>query len=137
MLLDLIKPIKLLSGSHADTAKTGRGCFMNVIAYLNGEPEITDRSTCVCVVVRPVAIWINDYLIDWEREIWLPFIERAIGSATIDQRELVRRAARAVKMAEEMREIACADASAAAYADEAATAAAKAAAAKDAAKVAA
>ena len=30
-----IEPIKLLSGSHANTAKTGSGCFMNVIAYLN------------------------------------------------------------------------------------------------------
>ena len=126
MLLDVFKPIKLLSGSHADIAKTGQGCFMNVIAYLNGEPQITDQSTCVCVVVRPIAIWINDYLIDSERYILLPYIERAMGSATRDKKELARRAGRAVKMAEEMRDIADADTTAA-YAAEAANAAAKAA----------
>jgi len=126
MLLDLFKPIKLLSGSHADTGTTGRGCFMNVIAYLNGESQITDRSTCVCVVVRPIAIWINDYLTDSERHILLPYIERAMGSATCDRIELSRRAGRAVKVAEEMRDIAYAD-DTAAYAAEAASAAASAA----------
>ena len=101
MLLDVFKPIKLLSGSHADTAKTGQGCFMNVIAYLNGETQITDQSSCVCVVVRPIAIWINDYLMDSERHILLPYIERAMGSATCDKEELFRRAGRAVRLAEE------------------------------------
>ena len=128
MSLDAIKPIKLLSGSHADTGKTGQGCFMNVIAYLNAEPQITDRSTCVCLVVRTVAIWINDYLTDSERHILLPYIERAIGSATCDRKELARRARRAEKMAEEMRDIAYADDTAAyaAAAGNAATAVAKA-----------
>lgn len=37
-----IEPIKLLRGQHKDTATTGQGCFMNVIAYLNGDPQITD-----------------------------------------------------------------------------------------------
>jgi hypothetical protein len=133
MRLDVFKPIKLLSGSHADTGKTGQGCFMNVIAYLNGEPQITDQSTCVCVVVRPIAIWINDYLMDSERHILLPYIERAMGSATCDQTELSRRAGRAVRMAEEMRAIADAD-DATAYAAEAGKAAAYAARASDAAK---
>jgi hypothetical protein len=132
MLLEAFKPIKLLSGSHSDTGETGQGCFMNVISYLNGEAQITDQSTCVCVVVRPVAIWINDYLMDSERHILLPYIERAMGSATCDQTELSRRAGRAVKMAEEMRDIACADA----YAAEAANAAAYAAKTADAAKAA-
>lgn len=107
MLLDVLKPIRLLSGSHADTGQTGQGCFMNVIAYLNGEPQITDRSPCVCVVVRPIAIWINDYLIDSERQILLPYIERAMSSATRDKAELARRAARAVQLAKEARDIAC------------------------------
>ena len=56
MITEIIKPIKLLSGTHNDTAQTGQGCFMNVIAYLNGEPQITDQSDCVCYVVRPIAI---------------------------------------------------------------------------------
>ena len=134
MLSDLFEPIRLLAGSHADTGRTGQGCFMNVIAYLNGEPRITDRSACVCVVVRPIAIWINDYLTDSERHILLPYIERAMGSATGDRRELTRRAARAVKMAEEMRDIACADDSAA-YVADAASAASDAGKAADVAKV--
>jgi hypothetical protein len=133
MLLDVFRPIKLLSGSHADTGKTGQGCFMNVIAYLNGEAQITDQSTCVCVVVRPIAIWLNDYLTDSERHILLPYIERAMGSASSDRKELSRRAGRAVKMAEEMRDIADADATAA-YAAEAANAAGDAAKAADATK---
>lgn len=133
MSLDVFKPIKLLAGSHADTGKTGQGCFMNVIAYLNAEPQITDRSTCVCVVVRTVAIWINDYLTDSERHILLPYIERAMGSATCDRKELARRARRAEKMAEEMRNIAYAD-DTAAYASGAANAAAAAAKAVNAAK---
>ena len=113
-ITDIIQPIKLLSGSHEDTGKTGQGCFMNVIAYLNGEPQITDESTCVCVTVRPIAIWLNDFMVDSERAQLIPYIERAIGSATTDQKELSRRAWRAVKMAEEMRDLAAAsDASAA------------------------
>jgi hypothetical protein len=87
-----IKPIKLLSGSHADTGKTGNGCFMNVISYLNGEPAITDQSPCVCVTVKPIAIWINDFMTDAERPQLLPYIMRAMGSATNDRDELVRRA---------------------------------------------
>ena len=87
-----IEAIKLLKGSHDDTGKTGLGCFMNVIAYLNGEPQITDASPCVCVTVKPIAVWLNDYMDDAERQQMLPFILRAMGSATDDIHELVRRA---------------------------------------------
>ena len=80
-----IEPIKLLAGSHADTGKTGQGCFMNVIAYLNGEPQITDQSPCVCFMVRPLAIKLNDYSTDEQRARLLPFVLRALGSATDDE----------------------------------------------------
>jgi len=80
-----IEPIKLLKGSHADTAQTGQGCFMNVIAYLNGEPQITDQSPCVCVTVRPLAIRLNDTADDEQRQRLLPFVMRAMGSATKDK----------------------------------------------------
>jgi hypothetical protein len=113
MLADIIKPIELLSGSHADTGTTGQGCFMNVIAYLNGEPQITDQSPCVCVTVRPIAIWLNDWLLDSERYELIPYIERAMGSATTDKSELSRRAWLAVAMASEMKQIASASAAAA------------------------
>jgi hypothetical protein len=88
-----IEPIKLLSGSHADTAQTGSGCFMNVIAYLNGEPQITDQSPCVCRTIRQPAIWINDFLEDSERHLLLPFVQRAMGTATGDVTVLRQRIA--------------------------------------------
>ena len=96
-----IQPIKLLSSSHDDTDKTGQGCFMNVIAYLNGEPQITDRSPCVCVTVRPIAIRLNDMANDEQRQRLIPFIERAMGSTTEDRTEMIRRAYLAADFAEE------------------------------------
>ncbi len=91
MIEDIIKPIKLLKGSHADTGDTGQGCFMNVAAYLNGDAVITDESPCVCATIKPLAIWLNDYLKDDERHVMIPFIERALGSATDDKDEMERR----------------------------------------------
>lgn len=134
-----IQPIKLLIGSHADTGKTGSGCFMNVIAYLNGESVITDQSECVCVSIRPLAIWLNDFADDAQRQQMLPFIERAMGSATNDKTELVRRAWLTVDFANEMKGIAAAAraAAAAAHAAAAAANAARAAAARAAARAAA
>ena len=86
-----ILPIKLLAGTHADTGETGQGCFMNVIAYLNGEAQITDESTCVCVTIRPIAIFANDLANDEQRQRLLPFLLRAMGSATDDKTEVSRR----------------------------------------------
>jgi hypothetical protein len=86
-----IKPIKLLRGSYADTGTTGQGCVMNVIAYLNGEPQITDKSECVCYVLRPLFIWFNDFLKDEDRHILIPYILRAMGSATDDPAKINRR----------------------------------------------
>ena len=105
-ITEIIKPISLLKGSHEDTAQTGSGCFMNVIAYLNGEPQITDQSPCVCVTVRSIAIWFNDFLRDDERGEMIPFIERAMGSATNDEAEISRRLGLMVKFAERQRDIA-------------------------------
>jgi hypothetical protein len=105
-ITEIIKPISLLKGSHEDTAQTGSGCFMNVIAYLNGEPQITDQSPCVCVTVRSIAIWFNDFLRDNERGEMIPFIERAMGSATNDKAEMARRLGLVVKFAERQRDIA-------------------------------
>ena len=80
-----IAPIKLLSGHHEDTATTGSGCFMNVIAYLNGEAQITDKSPCVCITVIPLAIGLNDLGNDEQRQRLLPFVLRAMGSSTEDE----------------------------------------------------
>ena len=104
-ITEIIKPITLLRGSHKDTGQTGQGCFMNVVAYLNGEAQITDQSKCVCVTIKPIAIWLNDYLRDNERVRMIPFIERALGSATTDKDELNRRLALVVTFAEQARDI--------------------------------
>jgi hypothetical protein len=87
-----IEQIKLLRGSHPDTGTTGQGCVMNVIAYLNGEPQITDQSPCVCFVVRPILIWLNDALLDTERHRLIPYIEPAMGSRSNDPAVFVPRA---------------------------------------------
>ena len=104
-ITELIQPIKLLSGSHRDTGKTGQGCFMNVIAYLNGEAQITDQSPCVCRMVRPLAIRLNDYGTDEQRQKLIPFIERAMGSATDDKAIINARMARMRQYGAECQEI--------------------------------
>ena len=124
-----IPQIKLLAGPHGDTALTGTGCFMNVIAYLNGEPTITDQSACVCYVMRPIAIWANDWMTDDERPALLPFLLRAMGSRTDDRAEITRRLALVVEFANKQKDFAAKNAQAAAqyaqYAAQSAQAAAQ------------
>ena len=105
-ITEIIAPIKLLSGSHADTAETGQGCFMNVVAYLNGEAQITDRSTCVCYVMTPLLIYANDFMDDEDRHLLIPFIVRAMGSRTDDRLEISRRLKLVVAFAESQSEAA-------------------------------
>jgi hypothetical protein len=95
-----IEPIKLLAGSHSNTGETGQGCFMNVIAYLNGEAQITDESECVCFVMRPLSIYANDLFNDADRQKLLPFILRAIGSQTNDKAVIAERLKHVVAFAE-------------------------------------
>ena len=105
-----IPQIKLLAGTHPDTASTGTGCFMNVIAYLNGEPTITDQSACVCYVMRPIAIWANDWMTDDERPALLPFLLRAMGSRTDDRAEITRRLALVVEFTNKQKDFAATNA---------------------------
>lgn len=86
-----IESIKLLRGTHEDTAQTGSGCVMNLVAYLNGESVITDQSPCVCVTVRPIAIFLNDLANDEQRQRMLPLVMRMMGSRTDDKAEISRR----------------------------------------------
>ena len=102
----IIAPIKLLAGSHTDTWETGQGCFMNVIAYLNGEPQITDQSECVCITVRPMAIFLNDLANNEQRQRMVPLILRALGSTTDDKVEIERRLALLVEFAQWQAELA-------------------------------
>jgi len=75
-----ISPIKLLRGSHHDTARTGHGCVMNVISYLQGDPIITDRPAGVCPAIRLLAVVLNDWSSDEQRQRLIPFIERMMDS---------------------------------------------------------
>lgn len=97
-----IPQVKLLKGTHPETGQTGQGCFMNVIAYLNNEPVITDQSECVCFTIRPLAIWANDWMTDEERPQLLPFILRAMGSRTHENAEMMRRLNLVVAFADQM-----------------------------------
>lgn len=99
---DIVSPIRLLPGHHSDTARTGQGCFLDVISYLSGHRRITDQPRCVCVTVRTVAAWLNDNLNDEFRVELLPYIERAMNSATTSKKVLLQRTWRAVQMANEM-----------------------------------
>lgn len=88
-ITEILKPIELKAGTHADTAQTGSGCFMNVVAYLNGEPQITDRSPCVHPVLREFLICINDNFVP--RGLGpdlIPFIHRAMGTQGMDGQKL-------------------------------------------------
>lgn len=86
------KPITLLKGHHDDTARTGHGCFMDVVSYLNGDVIITDGSPCVCVCVRSLAVALNDSLpLSLRNQFLRPFILRALGSATHDLGVLSKR----------------------------------------------
>jgi len=105
-ITEIIKPIKLLKGSHNDTATTGQGCAMNVIAYLNGEPQITDQSPCVCVTVRPIIIFANDFLTEEKRQKLIPFLIRAMGSATEDRAVILERLNHVIVFADKMSAIA-------------------------------
>ena len=95
-----IEPIKLLAGTHSDTGTTGQGCFMNVISYLNGEPQITDQSECVCITIKPIAIWLNDFANDVQRQRLLPYVLRAMGTATNDKEVIKKRLIAVVRFAE-------------------------------------
>ena len=90
-ITDIIKPIKLLQGSHPDTAQTGSGCFMNVASYLNGDEKITDKPTCVDSAVRIMMININDAVGAKYRQRLIPFVHRAMRTADSDKGTTERR----------------------------------------------
>lgn len=88
---DIIKPIRLARGPNKNIGATGVGCFMNVVAFLNGDAVITDNSPCVCPSVRRVAIFLNDHSTNNQRNQLLPFVLRALGSATKDSNVFEKR----------------------------------------------
>jgi hypothetical protein len=107
-IAEIISPIMLLEGSHKDTGSTGQGCFMNVVAYLNGEVQITDDSPCVCITVKQIIIWFNDFLNQNERQELIPFIDRAMGSASFDRDIINKRIGLVVEFSKDVSKIASA-----------------------------
>lgn len=90
-ILDSIKPIRLLRGSHKETGETGSGCMMNVISYLQGDVVITDDPKGVCPIIKHVCILVNDFLHDHERQALHEYIFRAMNSAAMTERIRNRR----------------------------------------------
>lgn len=105
-ILNIISPIKLLSGHHGDTGTTGQGCTMDVISYLSGDKIITDHTECVCFVVTPLVIWLQDYLTDHKRSLMIPYIPRLMGSRSYDPAVFVPRAQAVARFANKCSEIA-------------------------------
>ena len=89
--LNIIKPIRLLKGSHKETDAMGSGCMMNVISYLQNESVITDAPGGVDSMIRNVCISINDFMEDGERQQLTPFVFRAMNTATEDRKVWQRR----------------------------------------------
>ncbi len=90
-VLNIIKPIKLLKGSHEETGATGSGCMMNVISYLQNEPVITDAPRGVDPGIRRICISINDFMEDGERQQLTPFVFRAMNTSISDTKVRFRR----------------------------------------------
>jgi hypothetical protein len=58
-------------------------CFMEMIAFLNGEDH-TDKPSCVHRNLIPVGINANDFLSDENRQRMVPFMTAFMGTADID-----------------------------------------------------
>lgn len=71
-----IKPLEIVSGNQPEMPNTGKGCVMNICAYLNGEPH-TDRPQCVSSDLWDWLQMVNDTALSYEqRQRLLPFVER-------------------------------------------------------------
>lgn len=86
MILDMIKPIILLTGYNPNASETGQGCFMNVVNYLSGETQVSDTvPSCYSHdhhlhTLRSLFIYANDLMVpEGHGHLLIPFIERAMG----------------------------------------------------------
>ena len=53
-------PLRLAEGSHQP--KSGKGCAMNAISYINGDTEVTDFPACSARPLAAFVQWCNDVL---------------------------------------------------------------------------
>jgi hypothetical protein len=98
-----INPIRLVRGGRDDTDKTGEGCIMNVIAYMQGE-RITDTPEGVCEALRILAIYVNDHCEDGERQtLLIPLVHRLMNTATANLSVVAKRFNAIWKLANELR----------------------------------
>lgn len=90
-VLELIAPIKLTRGPREDCAKTGEGCFLNVVAYLQGEEEPGTSPEGLCPITISATSYFNDILEDYQRHKLLPYIFRVMKSNTCKKEDYVDR----------------------------------------------
>jgi hypothetical protein len=97
-----IPAIVLMQGDHQDIHRTGHGCIMNVIAYLQGEAP-TDHPQGVDEAFRVLAIFCNDHL-DFEprQALLIPLVSRLMNTKTSSWHELARRLQRLLKLEREV-----------------------------------
>lgn len=97
-----IPAIVLNQGSSEDIERTGHGCIMNVIAYLQGEP-ITDRPQGVDDAFRTLAIYCNDHLAFGPRQaLLMPLVSRLMNTKTDSWHELAMRMERLLRLEREV-----------------------------------
>ena len=71
-------PLKLRQGPGSDWSKGL--CFMEAVAWMDGNLEPTDKPACACPVLSNFAISINDYISDDRRNDLLRMVLPMIGT---------------------------------------------------------
>jgi len=88
-----VEAIRLLRGSHKETARTGHGCMMNVVSYLQGDSVITDAPTSVHPFIRAVCVYVNDSMDYAERQRDLtPYVLRVMGTVDLPRNRIINAA---------------------------------------------
>jgi hypothetical protein len=78
--MNRLKPLTLVRGARTNIAATGKGCAMNMIAYLQGEPP-NDHPRGVDLAIRNLAVALNDLADDELRqELLMPLLARMMST---------------------------------------------------------
>ena len=97
-----IPAIVLTQGNHEDIERTGHGCIMNVIAYLQGE-AITDHPRGVDEALRMLAVFANDHLEFGPRQtLLIPLVARLMNTETHSWHVLAARMERLIALEREV-----------------------------------
>lgn len=78
--MNSLKPLILVRGARNDIATTGKGCAMNMVAYLQGEVP-NDHPRGVDLAIRNLTVALNDACDDELRqELLMPLLARTMGT---------------------------------------------------------